>query len=69
MVLITNWRSAWKMFSVQIPAVNVALLATWAALPEKFQNALPASWMLAVAAVLIVIGVIGRLIKQPEVSP
>ena len=64
MKLIDNWRSCLKWFSVQFPAINLAFLGTWSALPSKFQDALPMSWVIGIAAVLIVLGVIGRLIDQ-----
>lgn len=68
MNLIPNWRVCWRMFSVQVPALNIAFLGTWSALPAKFQNALPVPVVLGVAVALIVIGVVGRLIAQPAVS-
>jgi protein-S-isoprenylcysteine O-methyltransferase Ste14 len=64
MRLVDDWRKALKWFSVQIPAVNVAFLATWAALPPKFQDALPVPWVIGIAVVLLVLGIVGRLIKQ-----
>ena len=69
MRLIPNWRQAWLMFSVQVPALNAAFLATWAALPDKFQDALPLPWVLGIAIALLVLGVVGRLIDQPSVKP
>ena len=69
MNLISNWRSAWKMFSVQIPALNIAFVSTWAALPPKFQDMLPISWTLGIAVAMIVLGIAGRLIQQPDIAP
>lgn len=68
MKLIPNWRRAWRMFSVQVPAINAAFIATWASIPEKFQDAYPLRWALATVLVLLVLGVVGRLVKQPEVG-
>lgn len=62
--LVGDFRSAWRWFSVQIPALNAAFLATWAALPEKFQSVLPVSWVIGIAVALVVLGVAGRLIDQ-----
>lgn len=67
--LIANWRKAWRMLSVQIPAINAAFIATWAALPQKFQDAYPLPWALGTVLVLLVLGVVGRLVKQPKVQP
>ena len=68
MKLVDNWRQAWRMLSVQIPTINIAFLGTWSALPEKFQDVLPMPWVLGIAVVLIVFGVVGRLIDQPKVQ-
>lgn len=62
--LVENASSAWKWFSMNIPAVNVAFLSTWVTLPEKFQNALPVPVVLGIAIALIVAGMVGRLVKQ-----
>ena len=67
---IEGWRRAWRWFSVQIPALNLAMLSTWAALPARFQDALPLPWVVVIAAVLIVAGVVGRLVDQtPKAAP
>jgi type II secretory pathway component PulF len=63
--LIPQWRKIYKYISVQIPALNVAFLATWALLPEKFQDALPISYVIVIAITLLVAGVVGRMIAQP----
>jgi len=64
MKLIENWKGAFRWFSVQFPALNLAFLGTWSALPSKFQDALPMPVVMGIAAVLIVLGVIGRLVDQ-----
>ena len=63
---VANWKRCPRWLSVAIPTVNLTFLSTWAALPSKFQDALPMPWMLAIAIVLIVLGVAGRLIDQGE---
>ena len=65
MTLIADWKQSWRWFSTQVPALNIAFLGTWSALPQKFQDALPLPWVIGIAAGLIVLGVIGRLIDQP----
>ena len=69
MNLISNWRSAWRMFSVQIPALNIAFVSAWSALPAKFQDILPVSWALGIAVAMMVLGIAGRLIQQPDIAP
>jgi len=62
--LVPDWRAGWKWFSVQANAVNASFLATWALLPEKFQNAVPISAVLGIAIAILVIGTLGRFIDQ-----
>jgi hypothetical protein len=45
--------------------LRLGFLGIWSALPERFQDALPSSWVMGIAATLIILGVIGRLIAQP----
>ena len=68
MKLINEWKKIYKYISVQIPALNVAFLATWALLPQKFQDALPVPWVIVIAITLLVAGVVGRMIAQPSLK-
>lgn len=65
---VSDWRKSWRWLSVQVPAVNTAFLATWALLPVKFQDALPLPAVLAIAIVLIALGVAGRMVDQSGVK-
>lgn len=69
MRLVENWRKAWRWLSVQFPALNLAFLGTWSVLPAKFQDALPMPWVIGIAVVLIVLGVVGRMIDQSRGAP
>lgn len=64
MKLVDDWKTAWKWLSVQLPALNLAFLGAWAALPAKFQDAIPLPWVIGIAVALIVLGMFGRLVKQ-----
>jgi hypothetical protein len=62
---IDGWQNAWKLLSMQFPALNSTLIIAWLALPEKLQDTLPVSWLLTIALVLLALGMAGRLVKQP----
>ena len=66
MRLIPNWRRAWRMFSVQAQATATAILGGWAALPEKWQDQMPAWVPVTLACVVLVFGIVGRLVEQPK---
>lgn len=75
--LIPNWRRAWRMVSVQCMAMAGALQglyealhAGWLALPPEVQQTLiqsvPAKTVHYATALLMLLGIVGRLIKQPK---
>jgi hypothetical protein len=64
--IVDDAKNAWKWFSVNIPALNLAFLGTWAVLPETFQNAIPEPVVLGISAALIVAGMVGRLVQQSK---
>ena len=68
MTLIPEAKRAWRMFSLQANALNAAVLSTWALLPEGLQAKIPQSWVVGIAIGLLVIGTVGRLVKQDSVS-
>lgn len=66
MKLVPDWRKAGKWLSIQIPAANVAFLATWAVLPQKFQDSLPLWAVITIAVLLLLAGMFGRLVQQDD---
>ncbi len=66
--LIDNWKTSWRLLSVQAMAVALAVQATWTGLPEALRAGLP-EWVGSAVTVLVLIGLIGRLIKQDDGTP
>ncbi len=66
MKVIKDWRSAWKWYSVNCPALAAALLASWALLPQAMQDAFSPLELKVAAITLIVMGVGGRFIDQSK---
>ncbi|MGL4648137.1 MAG: hypothetical protein ACRC1H_01915 [Caldilineaceae bacterium] len=65
MKLIANWRSAWRMFTVQIATAAVA----WGALPREMQTAVLEVLGAAPERVPALLGglmLLARLIDQPS---
>jgi membrane protein YqaA with SNARE-associated domain len=74
--LIGNWRSAWRMFSVQalaiIGAVQSVLLVVPPELLARPMLGLAFTWSdfgTAISIAAAAFGAAGRLIDQPKVSP
>lgn len=63
---VEDWRQAASWLSIQAMALNTAFLATWALVPERFQNKIGEDWVTGIAIALLVLGMFGRLTKQKE---
>ena len=64
MRLVTQWRRAWRWFSIQAMALAAMLQAAWAALPDDMRAHLPGRQIAAVTMTLLLLGIGGRLLKQ-----
>lgn len=64
MKLIPNWRQSWRWFSMQSMVIAGAMQTSWLALPPDLKEVIPVTAVLGVAAAVLVLGVIGRLIDQ-----
>ena len=69
MKLISNWRSAWRFFSVQAQALALAGIGAWQVLPDDLRALVPVPVAVGLAMALLVLGIVGRLIAQPENGP
>lgn len=64
MKLVPNAKKGWKWISVQMMALNTALLATWIGLPDDLKSRIPEQWVFWAATSIAVIGIVGRFIDQ-----
>ena len=62
MRLIDNWKEAWRWASVRCMALTVAVLGTWQAIPDDLKVGIPQGWIHAIAAALLVLGMLGRIL-------
>ena len=68
MKLVDNAKHWYKMFSLQANIINTSFLSAWALIPEKFQSVLPTPALIGIAVGLLVLGTVGRLVKQENVK-
>ena len=66
MRLIKGYSRAWRFFSVQAMALAVAIQAGWQAMPEDLAARLPDGWVTGLSIVVLVLGIIGRLVRQDD---
>lgn len=68
MGLIPNWRRSWRMFSQQSLATALALQGAWLSIGDDLKASIPAEWVTYITMAILVLGFVGRLIKQPKVE-
>jgi hypothetical protein len=64
--LIPGWQRSWRLWSVQAMAALAGLPLAYMALPADWQAAIPDSWKMGAVFVVLVAGIVGRIVKQPE---
>ena len=68
MKLVDNAKSWYKMFSIQAQILAGSLLGSWSLIPEDLKQSLPQNIVIGIAVGLLVLGVVGRLIKQDSIN-
>jgi hypothetical protein len=68
MMLIPEWRKAWRMLSVQAMTWAAVAQGVWLELPAEHKAELPPHLVHYVTIGLLVFGVYGRIVKQKKVS-
>lgn len=67
MKFVDNAKNAWRWFSVQAMVLAGAIQGAWVFVPEDMRTSLPLNAVQAITAVLLAMGVAGRLVKQKDV--
>lgn len=62
--LVNDWKKAWKWFSVNCMAIATAVQGSYIALPTTMQQTIPLSLVASITITLLVLGIVGRLVKQ-----
>lgn len=64
MKLVDDFRSAWRWFSMQCMAWALALQGAWEFCPPELKAGVPPRAVTVITLALLVMGLIGRLVKQ-----
>jgi hypothetical protein len=64
MNFVSDWREAWKWFSVQFLAVLAIIPLVWEALPPELREWVPVEWRPWLLFGIAVVGIFGRLVDQ-----
>jgi hypothetical protein len=65
---VDNWKDWWKMWSVRLLAVIVALQVVWETKPELVTALMPAEWVPRTTMALALVAAVSRVLKQTAVS-
>lgn len=63
-MLVDGAKNAWRWWSVQAMALAGAIQGAWVFLPEDLKTRAPDELVSVVTAVLMVLGIVGRLVPQ-----
>lgn len=74
--LIDHWKVAWRLWSIRFNALGLAFLSfdfvgamhVWNMLPPDLRAVVPQRFLSVIGAVLFVLSMISRIIKQPNVE-
>ena len=66
MKLVDDAGKAWKWFSMQALALAAAIQTVWISLPPDVQARVPEEWVSYGTVAVLILGGIGRLVKQGE---
>jgi hypothetical protein len=66
MRLVRNAGSWWRWFSMQAMGLCVALQGAWMAVPDDLKGELPGWAFNGLCAALLLLGMIGRVVKQGD---
>ncbi len=64
MRLVDDWKSCWKWLSVNCMILAGSIQGAWAAISDDMKQYIPHHLVTGLTIGLLVLGVIGRLIKQ-----
>ena len=62
--LVNDWKRSWRWFSMNCMTLAAAIQGAWIYVPDDMRATVPVWLVSAVTIGLLVLGVVGRLIKQ-----
>ena len=56
-------------YSQRAQGAALAMIGGYSVMPDKWQDSLPMPWVMGMACLALVLGIVGRLIAQPDLAP
>jgi hypothetical protein len=66
MKLITNWRKAYRMLSVQAMTLATTIQGVWMLVDADMRATIPTNVVQWLTIGLLIFGIVGRLVDQPK---
>ena len=64
--MIDEWKTAYRFLSVQANAIGTAISVTYASMYDRLKADFPPKYIVAITAVVFVLGIIGRMTSQKK---
>ncbi len=64
--LVDDWKNAWKWISVHAMLLAASIQGAWTQLPDDLKASLPNHLVSYSTVALLILGIIGRILKQGE---
>jgi len=64
--LIDDWKRSWKWLSMQAMVLSIAIQSIWLGMPDEIKSNMSKKLVNIVTISILVLGAIGRLVKQPR---
>lgn len=64
--LVKDWRRAWTWISMNAMVLATTVQTVWLGLPDDMKASVDSSYVQYMTITLLIVGVIGRLIKQHD---
>ena len=66
MKLVPDAKNAWRWYSQRMMAIAAVLPFAWAQMPSDLRDRVPESMVPYLVAAVLIAGMIGRIIDQPD---
>jgi len=68
LTLVDNWKQVWRHISTQGLSIALAIQGVWITLPDDWRSSVDSKYIAILTITCLVVGVIGKFIKQPKLN-
>lgn len=61
MMLVKDWKRAWKWASIRCMAVAASIQGSWLFVPDDMKTSIPPNILQGVTVILLLVGIAGRI--------